>query len=100
MPFMLPFYEKGPFARVTDAQGESALIPLDCVDVSDDSYYSAETEGTAESIFCRLSAPGYMDCTEWSGPFDTLEEAREYIRETYDVDPETGADLEDETETE
>jgi hypothetical protein len=39
----------------------------------------------------RLSAPGYMDCTEWS-VFDTVAEAQAYLDEYY---PE---DEEDETE--
>ena len=30
--------------------------------------------------FARLSAPGYLDCTEWCG-FTTLKEAREYLRD-------------------
>jgi len=30
----------------------------------------------------RLSAPGYMDCTEWS-VFDTEQEAEEYLRDMY-----------------
>ena len=30
----------------------------------------------------RLSAPGYLDCTEWA-IFDTVEEAREYLVDTY-----------------
>ena len=25
--------------------------------------------------YFRLSAPGYLDCTEWSGPYQTEEEA-------------------------
>lgn len=36
----------------------------------------------------RLSAPGYMDCTEWS-VFDTQEEAEKYLDETYPEDEET-----------
>lgn len=32
----------------------------------------------------RLSAPGYLDCTEWV-VFDTENQAREYLKETYDV---------------
>ena len=31
----------------------------------------------------RLSAPGYLDCTEWA-VFDTEEEARAYLKETYE----------------
>lgn len=30
----------------------------------------------------RLSAPGYLDCTEWT-VFDTPERAREYLEEMY-----------------
>jgi hypothetical protein len=33
----------------------------------------------------RLSAPGYLDCTEWT-VFDTEEEAREYLDENYSDD--------------
>jgi len=35
----------------------------------------------------RLSAPGYLDCTEWA-VFDTREEAEEYLDETYPNDEE------------
>jgi hypothetical protein len=33
----------------------------------------------------RLSAPGYLDCTEWT-VFDTEEEARAYLEEMYPED--------------
>ena len=33
---------------------------------------------------CRLSAPGYMDCTEWS-VFNTESEARSHLAEFYDL---------------
>lgn len=49
-----------------------------------------EVEGVVTGVFCRLSAPGYMDCTEWSGPFDTEVEARLYLADTYDIDPYSG----------
>jgi hypothetical protein len=51
------------------------------------------TEGTIESweniMGCgaRLSAPGYLDCTEWS-VFDTEDEARAYLDEYYPEDEE------------
>ena len=35
-----------------------------------------------EGYGARLSAQGYMDCTEWA-VFDTEEEARAYLDETY-----------------
>lgn len=40
-----------------------------------------------EGYGARLSAPGYMDCTEWS-VFDTEEEARKYLDDTYGDDEE------------
>lgn len=52
------------------------------------------TEGTplswenVKGFGARLSAPGYIDCTEWT-VFDTEDEAREYLAETY---PEDDAD--------
>jgi hypothetical protein len=36
--------------------------------------------------FCRLSAPGYMDCTDTNGPFESEELAAEYLVETYGDD--------------
>ena len=33
--------------------------------------------------FCRLSAPGYLDCTEWSGEFETEKEASDYLDELF-----------------
>ena len=45
--------------------------------------------------YSRLSAPGYLDCTYWSGPFESEQEALDYIMETFDID-ENGDDLEDE----
>ena len=35
----------------------------------------------------RLSAPGYLDCTEWA-VFETEDEAREYLEEMYPDDEE------------
>jgi hypothetical protein len=37
---------------------------------------------------CRLSAPGYLDCTEWD-VFDTKAEAEAYLEEMYPEDEET-----------
>lgn len=43
--------------------------------------------------FARYSAPGYLDCTEWVGPFATEAEARKECEAIFDP---TGA--EDDTE--
>lgn len=42
--------------------------------------------------FCRLSAPGYLDCTDTGGPFETELEAKTYLVEMY------GDDIEIDTE--
>lgn len=40
-----------------------------------------------EGWYARLSAPGYLDCTEWTGgPYDTEAEALEAVRIVYGVD--------------
>lgn len=39
-----------------------------------------------EGWYARLSAPGYLDCTSWDGPYATEEEALEAVKEQYDVD--------------
>jgi hypothetical protein len=38
---------------------------------------------TSGAWYGRLSAPGYLDCTEWSGPFDSDLEAWAYLLSTY-----------------
>ena len=51
-------------------------------------------EGTIESVDtrigygARLSAPGYLDCTEWT-VFDSPEQAEAYLDEYYPEDEET-----------
>ncbi len=36
---------------------------------------AAEFGGEGAGYYHRLSAPGYLDCTDWSGPFQCEEEA-------------------------
>ena len=35
----------------------------------------------------RLSASGYLDCTEWSGPYSSEQEADEALNDMYDGEP-------------
>jgi len=49
-------------------------------------------EADLSGWYSRLSANGYLDCTEWSGPFKTGEEALKYVMDLYEVD-EHGNDL-------
>lgn len=90
MAFMTPYYSNEDFVRIENQHGESTLVPAGY-------EYLGEGESIVETYsgkwFCHLSANGYMDQTDWSGPFDTIEEARQSLAETYDVDPDTGDDL-------
>lgn len=36
-----------------------------------------------DAFWSRLSAPGYMDCTDWNGPHDTAEDAMDALCEDY-----------------
>ena len=83
MSFMVPQYEQGTFYMTDDGP-----IPVDAGAPED-----AHDVDTVSGWFCRLSAPGYMDATDWSGPYDTEEEAREAIREGYGACDKCGEDL-------
>jgi len=50
-----------------------------------------------EGYGARLSAPGYMDRTEWT-VFDTEKEAKAHLCEMYDLCPVCGEDIHDELE--
>src|SRR5580692_9842848 len=39
-----------------------------------------------EGFYSRLSAPGYLDCTDWIGPYKTSKEALDAVKEEYEVD--------------
>lgn len=52
-----------------------------------------EIEIVRNKFFVRLSAPGYLDCTDWYGPFDSLEKSMEYLSVEFDIDPDSGDPL-------
>ena len=73
---------------------ESATHPLTDKEretiISELSQYCEGTIQEWKTIFgygARLSAPGYTDCTEWT-VFETAEEAKQYLGETYPEDEE------------
>ncbi len=41
----------------------------------------------APGWYARKSAPGYLDATDWMGPFDSEREALDELRDLYDGDP-------------
>jgi hypothetical protein len=92
MAFMIPQYTNEDFVFMNNGPFEDLIVPAYIeADMIKDGYTTAERY--SGKFFCRLSAPGYMDCTDWSGPFDSIQEARDHIEQTYDVDADTGEDL-------
>jgi hypothetical protein len=97
MAFMEPQYELGSWVEIENKYGETRFVPAEYADDLDD----GERVVTLHMLKwgARLSAPGYLDCTEWA-IFDTEAEARQYIQDEFEVDPDTGDDLDDEEEEE
>jgi hypothetical protein len=98
---MVPYYTRKAFLTCEDERGEGQAMPAD---VMSREAFAAECGIVADDVeviegkwWSRLSAPGYMDCTNWHGPFDTEQSAKDALAKWYDVDPETGEDIEDET---
>jgi hypothetical protein len=102
MAFMLPVIEHGAWFVLDGDQG-GCVVPVDVVgDVATDDvaafadYYtiggSIDSVERREGWCSRLSAPGFMDATDWT-LHDTEAEARAYLRETHEVCPFTGDDL-------
>jgi hypothetical protein len=90
MGFMKPEIVCGVFWSVENNHGESSLVPSDLVPnkptLKDFEPYveGKPTEFTRkDGIFARMSAPGYMDCTEWDGPFPTRHAAELHLAEFY-----------------
>jgi hypothetical protein len=101
MNFMQPNIVKGLFLKVETDNGTEA-IPSELLKGWDGpvtrEMVEQYCEGTPEAsgggenevdarwvygIFARLSAPGYLDSTDWSGPYDTEVEAQEHLEEMY-----------------
>jgi len=97
MAFMIPQYEHvhqwDQWSEVYTVSGEVLIAPFGVLPAEVVEESEIESIRSALGWFCRLSAPGYMDCTDWSGPYETENEAREAIVEMYDVDPDSGDEI-------
>ena len=97
---MVPQYTNDDFFTGETVCGEGVVAPCDAFGTA--AAFATEMEAMPTSVervrgkwWARLSAPGYLDATDWNGPFDTEAQARESIESMYEVDPETGEDLGD-----
>ena len=97
MGFMQPQIYRDSFFRVETSIG-TEIVPSDVIGRTVGTAaeaFSNYCEGTIndpdECVECehgwlaRLSAPGYMDCTDWTA-HKTEQEAREYLDEMYGDD--------------
>lgn len=86
MPFMAPEIAEMEMFHV-ERNGETTLIPSDVFDFSDVCPLPGESVEIERNYgwYARLSASGYMDCTEWSGPFETEAEALSELCSEYDI---------------
>lgn len=87
--FMTPEFELGDWIEFEDWHCETSFYPvevheLDLADIPDGS--SVTITHHKNKWGARLSASGYMDCTDWLGPFDTREEAERELVYTYGDD--------------
>ena len=83
--FMLPYYEETSYSCVENARGESRIVPTDALELEPDEHVESESTG----ILWRLSAPGYLDCTEWTSA-PSLEAAMLDCLETFAICPSCG----------
>lgn len=63
--------------KITDKEREEGIA-----DLSQYCEGTIKEWKTIRGYGARLSAPGYLDCTEWT-VFDTVKEAEEYLEEMY-----------------
>ena len=78
MAFMIPTAEYLSEAEAREYVYD-ALMAEDPTNDADPRDYPA-------GWYARLSAPGYLDCTDWMGPYKTAMKARAAVMDFYEVD--------------
>lgn len=86
---MMPVVTREHFQLIRDTEEGNILTPE-----ADSEYRGAEDAAEAYGVpienvecvfgyFAQLAAPGYLDQTEWIGPYDSADEALEALYEMY-----------------
>ena len=94
--FMQPEVEHAEYWEVSANHGETHIVPADVCPAAGDLAHYVEgridhdefdhpTVELKTGWLARLSAPGYMDCTDWTA-HETEDEAYEYLAETFGDD--------------
>ena len=105
MAFMEPEVFLGEYYAVDADHGSTWIVPVDVSGLVETWAGLADyVEGDVDDPdgpavvqtgwLARLSAPGYLDCTDWS-VHATETEAREHLAEMYDACPDCGGDIND-----
>jgi hypothetical protein len=73
------------WVRIEATDGSSHVAARTDVSVAELARYHAADaiEELGEGYCARLSAPGYLDCTDWSGPFATEKQALQELAELH-----------------
>lgn len=109
MAFMKPELWHGGMWICEDSHGESSNFPEDIFSREEAAKHCGLLDPDdvlyEKGWWVRLSAPGYMDATDWSGPFKSKKLALEWFYNFYDVDAEgderqEGYELDDDLEDE
>ena len=82
MSHMKPEYQYGEFATGETADGGGLSVPWE---YRSDQEWSDPPE-CETGWFFRLSAPGYLDCTDWDGPHETCEKAQTALSDQFGDD--------------
>jgi len=97
MAFMKPQYVREDFHVIETRHEGCVAIPADVFGTVERAAHEYgvsvdSVELVVGKFWCQLSAPGYLDCTDWDGPHDTLDDARAALADLWDCDPDTGDD--------
>jgi len=94
--FMAPCLDYGPYVIVENKHGEGRLLPANCADLRGDDEHIIERR---TGYYARLSASGYMDCTDYETIDSVADVVSFFDTWTESADDETEPQP-DETETE
>lgn len=97
MPFMKPEIAHFTMLTIDGAHGSTNYVPADLVSpnptLADLADYCEELPDSLDTLqringyWARFSAPGYLDCTDWCGPYNTEANAIAGLADQYDVCP-------------
>jgi len=86
--FMVNAVEYGTFYVGETTEG-TAIIHPDVFEIEKGHYELLRGERWRKQSgwYGRLSASGDLDCTDWSGPYQSEREAKEALNDLYDGEP-------------